>query len=121
MRTCSRRCATCSASRRATCSSARRPSDGGNMPRPRKPWSKVVEEHGITVRLYERAGTISRSIVVNGRKDRKSLGHGHRDLAETQAKALCGELAKHRLDGTEPGGATFGHVRRLYLTQRGPI
>ena len=53
-------------------------------PRQRKPWSKVIEESGISVRVYEReAGSLLyREVRLDGGKDRKSLGHSDRQLAE---------------------------------------
>lgn len=92
------------------------------MPR-RKPWSKIVEEAGIQVRLFERepGGILYRSVVVEGRKDRKSLGHRDRNLAVEQAKALARALAELQLTGRPLGSLSFGELRRLYLHHRGPL
>src|SRR5688500_17997386 len=87
----------------------------------RKSWTKTIAEHGVEVRLFDRGGTIYRRVIGNGRKDRKSSGHSDRALAEQQVKSLCAELAKHRIDGTAPGGVTFGQLRNRYLLQRVPI
>jgi integrase len=93
--------------------------------------SKTVEAHGITVRLYVRAGTIYRSVALervttaNGhartRQDRRSLGHGDRDLAETQAKALCAAIAKQRLTGSSPDTITVAQIHAAYVRERGAL
>jgi len=59
-------------------------------PRQRKPWSTVLEESGIAVRGYEpNAGSLlCREFRLDGEKDRMSLGHRDRTLAELQAGEL---------------------------------
>jgi hypothetical protein len=96
----------------------------------RKAWSKVVTKHGVRVRLYERDGSIYRSVALdrvvspNGkartRQDRRSLKHGDRDLAEMQAKALCKAIAEQRLTGVSPDTITLGQLFRLYERERLP-
>lgn len=83
----------------------------------RKPWSKVVNEHGVRVRLFQRGGVIYRDVTLgrttssNGKPrtqhDIKSLGHGDRDRAEDQARALCKEIASRRLTGATPETLTL--------------
>ena len=89
----------------------------------RKKWTKTVEEHGIRVRLYRRSGgqCIYREVRLEGRKDRKSLGHSDTRLAEEQGRALAREIASAKLMGIQLGGATFGDVRRAYMHHRGPL
>ena len=55
-------------------------------PRQRKPWRKVIEESGISVRVYERApgSLLYREVRLDG-KDRTSLGHRDRALADSRA------------------------------------
>ena len=68
-------------------------------PRPRKPWSKVIEESGITVRVYEReAGSLLYGEVrLHTGKARKTLGPGDRALAEQQGRELARRIAElHR-------------------------
>jgi hypothetical protein len=73
----------------------------------RSGWSKIITAHGVRVRLFERGGTIYRSVrvcrVVSGngvprtKADIRSMRHGDRRLAEQQARALCMELTMDRL------------------------
>jgi integrase len=90
-------------------------------PRQRKPWSKVIEESGISVRLYERApgSLLYREVRIDGAKDRKSLGHRDRALAETQARELAKRLAEMALAG-HTGRVTFGQMSALFLRERVP-
>lgn len=87
-------------------------------------WSKIIEEHGVRIRLYTRSrgGNIYREIrLEDGSKDRKSLGHADRERAEEQAKALAEELATLRLTGGPKGDLTLGRLGKLYLYHRGPL
>ena len=92
------------------------------MPK-RTPWSRIVEDAGVRVRVYERepGGVIYRSVVIEGRKDRKSLGHRDRNLAVEQARALARSIAELRLAGRMGRPLSFGELRRLYLQHRGPL
>lgn len=90
----------------------------------RKSWSLIVEEMGQQVRVYERSpgSVLYRSVVIGNSKDRKSLGHRDRKLAEQQARALARELAELQLRGHAPGAPiTLGQLRKLYLHHRGPL
>jgi len=90
----------------------------------RRSWSLIVEEMGQQVRVYERSpgSVLYRSVTIDGRKDRKSLGHRDRKLAEQQARALARELAELQLKGHAPGApVTLGQLRKLYLHHRGPL
>lgn len=91
-------------------------------PRQRKPWSKVIEESGISVRLFEResGSVLYREVRIDGGKDRKSLGHRDRALAERQAIELARRLAELRLTGYV-GSVTLGHLWRLYQQHRIPL
>ena len=98
------------------------------MPK-RRAWSTVIEEHGIRVRLYERRGTIYRSVVVGKRtdssgrtvtaKDVKSMGHGDRKRAEDDARDLARELAAARLLGRTSGPATIADLTRRFFQEEG--
>lgn len=93
------------------------------MARKRKAWSLSIEESGITVRVYERAagGVLYRELrLEDGAKDRKSLGHRDRVLAESQASTLARRLAELRLSGTM-GPIGLGQLARLYFHHRGPL
>lgn len=91
------------------------------MARPRKPWSTTVNEAGVRVRVYERepGGVLQRCVILDGQKDRKSLGHRDRTLAEEQARALARTLAEAQLTHRPIGGVTFGELRRLYMQHAG--
>jgi hypothetical protein len=93
------------------------------VPRKRKAWSKTVEEHGVAVRVYERAagGVLCREWRDGaGGKDRKSLGHRDRALAEQQARQLARRLAELRHAG-HLGPVTLGQVLRFYREHRLPL
>lgn len=91
-------------------------------PRSRKPWSKVIEAHGVAVRVYERApgSLLYREVWIEGARDRKSLGHRDRSIAEGQARELATRLAELQLTG-HVGGLTLGHLWRLYEHHRLPL
>src|SRR5215208_1331674 len=93
------------------------------MPRKRKAFSKTVEEHGVAVRIYERTagGVLCREVRDGaGGKDRKSLGHRDRALAEAQARQLARRLAELRHAG-HLGPVTLGQVLRFYREHRLPL
>jgi hypothetical protein len=84
----------------------------------RKAWSKIVDAHGVQVRIFERArgSVLYRSVVIGGEKDRKSLGHRDRDLAEQQAKDLASALAEAQLLGYTGSELTLGQLFAAYRT-----
>lgn len=87
-------------------------------------WSKVVEEAGVAVRIFERARGGALHIARagdNAKGSRKSLRHRNRKLAEDQAKALARALAEAQLTGAPTGEVTFGQLRALYLRERAPL
>lgn len=85
----------------------------------RKAWTRTIEAHGQSVRLYERGSAIYREVRTADGKDRKSLGHGDRDKAVAQAKALCEHLADLSINPDKrPDSLTLGRLRRLYLASR---
>jgi integrase len=86
------------------------------MTRTRSPWSKSIGERGHRVRLYEArpGGPIMRSTWINGKEDRKSLGHRDRELATRQAyEFLQGVLAN--VKAIEDESLTLGMLQTLYL------
>lgn len=92
-------------------------------PRKRKAWRKEIEEMGVTVYLFERPGTsaIYREVrTEDGQQDRKSLGHGDRQLAEQQARELARRIAELRFAG-QTGALTLGQLVALYLRHKGPL
>ena len=65
------------------------------MPKRRnKHWSKMIEESGLAIRLFGRAGSsaIWYSVVQGGEKRRRSLKTTDRALAEERARAIAREL-----------------------------
>ena len=87
-----------------------------------KAWSKTIEESGVRVRIYERTpgAVLAREVRIDGRKDRRSLDHRDRKLAEQQARALAKRLAELQLTGYT-GKATFGQLAALYRQHRLPL
>jgi integrase len=86
------------------------------MTRTKRRWSKSIGEPGHRVRLYEArpGGPIMRSTWVNGKEDRKSLGHRDRELATRQAyELLSGLLANEQAIKDE--SLTLGMLARMYL------
>src|SRR5689334_13697850 len=92
------------------------------MPRPKRPWSKVVDVQGVRVRLFERepGGVLYREVRQDGAKDRKSLGHRDRALALQQATTLATRLAEMAHTG-HVGAVTLGQLWRLYQLHRFPL
>lgn len=85
-------------------------------------WSKIVEESGVQVRIFERerGGLIYRSVTAGGKKDRKSLGHRDKKLAEKQAKELARALAEMRLTGADTRALTLGQLFAFYREAKMP-
>lgn len=91
------------------------------MPKKKKPWSKSIEEAGVTVRIFDRGGTIYRDVRLDdGARDKKSLGHSDRALAEQQARILARRMSELRYAG-QSGIVTLGQLSALYERDRVPI
>lgn len=93
------------------------------MPRKRRAWSKVIEEAGLSVRVYERApgSLLYREVrAIDGTKDRKSLGHRDRALGEQQARALAIRLAE-LLHVGQVGPLRLGQLFFLFERDRLPL
>ena len=82
----------------------------------RKCWSKSVGERGARVRLYEDRpdGPLFRSVYVNGKEVRKSLGHRDKELAIRQAYELLHSLLANE-EALEEETLTIGMLAQLYL------
>lgn len=81
-----------------------------------KLWSKSFGERGHKVRIYEAraSGPLMRSIFINGKEVRRSLGHRDRDLAKQQAYEFLAQLgAEDR--AIEAKTITLGTLERHYL------
>jgi len=80
-----------------------------------KLWAKSIGERGNRVRLYEprHGGPLMRSIFLNGKEDRKSLGHRDKAQATAEAYEL---LAQLRADSTARtrGTLTVGGLVERY-------
>ena len=89
----------------------------------KKHWSKIVEESGVQVRIYERANSSALwySVTRNGKKHRKSLKTSDRKLAEERAKAIARSLAEVELTGGAVERLTLRDLSQLYLHHRGPM
>ena len=94
------------------------------MAKRKKQWSKIIEEEGTKLRLYERTNSSSVWYSIHteeGRKVRKSLETRDRTLAESRARAIAQEIAKIRYTGGPTIGLTLDRLRALYLHHRGPL
>ena len=90
---------------------------------PRKRWSKVIEAHGVRIRVYERSNSsrLWYSIVrEDGRKARRSLDTSDRKLAEQRARAIAKEVAEARLTGVDPSRVTLSTVFSAYFRLAAP-
>ncbi len=89
----------------------------------KKHWSKIIEEVGVQVRVYERANSSSLwySVTRNGKKHRKSLKTSDRALAESRAKSVAQKLALASLTGDDLRSPTLGHVFELYRQEKLPL
>lgn len=82
----------------------------------RRCWSKSIGEPGHRVRLYEArpGGRIMRSVYVQGKEDRRSLGHRDRELATRQAYDLLRMLLANETAIAQQS-LTLGLLEKLYL------
>lgn len=93
------------------------------MAKKRKTWSKLLEEHGIRIRVYERLNSsrLWYSIVrPDGSKIRRSLDTSSKEVAIGRARAIAREVAEARLTGVAPDTFTLGQVFTLYFRMKGP-
>ena len=83
----------------------------------RKPWTKSIGEYGNRVRLYEAriGGPIMRAVWINGKEDRKSLGHRDKKLAVEQAYKLHEALLTSE-DALRHESMTIGMLIDRYTT-----
>ena len=79
-------------------------------------WSKSIGERGYRIRLYEArpGGPIMRSVYINGKEDRKSLGLRDKQLAIRMAYELLRALIANEA-AIEAETLTVGSLARLYL------
>jgi integrase len=83
----------------------------------RKPWTKSIGEYGNRVRVYEArvGGPLYRSVYINGKEERKSLGHRDRQLAVRQARELHHELCAND-SAILHESLTLGRLVDLYIS-----
>lgn len=88
----------------------------------KKHWSKIIEEAGVAVRIYERANSSALwySVVAGGEKRRRSLKTTDRGLAETRARAIARSLAELQLTGADLRRVTLGQVLGEYFRKKAP-
>jgi integrase len=81
-----------------------------------KLWSRSFGTRGNRVRVYEArsGGPLMRSIFINGKENRKSLGHRDRQRAEREAYTLLTQLLADEESVTR-GTLTLGQLRRMYV------
>jgi integrase len=86
------------------------------MTRTPRRWSKSIGERGQRVRLYEArlGGPIMRSTWINGKEDRRSLGHRDRELATRQAYELLRAVLDN-VQAVEDESLTLGMLAKVYL------
>jgi len=79
-------------------------------------WTKSIGERGFRVRLYQPrpGGNIMRAIWIDGKEDRKSLGHRDREQATLEAYELLHGMVAN-LDALEDESLTLGMLAELYL------
>src|SRR2546425_2437283 len=82
----------------------------------RKCWSKSLGERGRRIRLYEKypGGPIMRSVFVNGKEARKSLGHRDKEKAIRQGYELVHALLANE-NALDEQSLTLGLLMDLYL------
>ena len=82
----------------------------------RKCWTKSLGERGARVRLYEDrpGGPIMRSVFINGREVRKSLGHRDKEKATRQAYELLTALLANE-NALDEQSLTLGLLADYYL------
>jgi len=79
-------------------------------------WTKSIGERGLKVRLYESrpGGNLMRAIYIDGKEDRRSLGHRDRDKATLQAYELLHGMVAN-VEALEDESLTLGMLVELYL------
>ena len=84
--------------------------------KPTRCWSKSIGERGYRIRLYEArsGGPVMRSVYVNGKEDRKSLGHRDKEMAIQEAYQLLHALFANET-AIEHETLTIGLLASLYL------
>src|SRR3989441_7653104 len=82
----------------------------------RKCWTKSLGERGRRIRLYEKypGGPIMRSVFVNGKEVRKSLGHRDKEQAVRQGYELLTALLTNE-EALDEQSVTLGLLADLYL------
>lgn len=86
------------------------------MTKKMKLWSRSFGTRGNRVRVYEAraGGPLMRSIFINGKENRRSLGHRDRQRAESEAYSLLSQLLADE-EAVVKGTLTLGQLRRMYI------
>jgi hypothetical protein len=95
------------------------------MARPKKAFSKTVEEMGVKVRIFEREPGSALQLEIRDAghasgKKRVSLNCTDRAIAEQRARGIARELAQIRYAG-QLGPVTLGQVFALYMAHKFPL
>src|SRR5216684_6690973 len=82
----------------------------------RKCWTKSLGERGHRIRLYEKypAGPIMRSVYIEGKEVRKSLGHRDKEKATRQGYELLNALLTNE-NALDEQSLTLGLLSDLYV------
>ena len=85
-------------------------------------WSKMIEEAGFRIRIYERpnGAGVYFSFIIDGKKTQRSTRRTDRKAAEEYAREVVRLVARDRLLGRS-GPVTLGEVFRAYFQHRAPL
>ena len=88
----------------------------------RKHWSKLVEERGIRIRIYERPGSsrLWYGITRGGEEIRASLKTSDRAEAERRARAIAKEIGRAEITGESLGSLTLGQLFDDFFQKKAP-
>ena len=92
--------------------------------RVKKRWSEIVNpDGGRRIRIYEQeeSSLIHYSVMVDGRKIRRSLETSDRPEAVRRATGIALELAKDDTNLQPTADVSFGQIRCAYLAHRGHL
>ena len=92
------------------------------MAKRKSSWSKMIEEAGFRIRIYERpnGAGVYFSFIINGKKTQRSTRRSDRKEAEEYAREVVRLVARDRLLGRS-GPVTLGEVFRAYAEHKEPL
>ena len=85
-------------------------------------WSKMIEEAGFRIRIYERpnGAGVYFSFIIDGKKTQRSTRRTDRKEAEEYAREVVRLVAQDRLLGRS-GPVKLGEVFRAYAEHKEPL